>query len=42
MKVLDAIKDHKHMEQVEQLKREHHIGHGHANALVAYHRTKLA
>ena len=42
MKVLDAIKDHKHMEQVEQLKRDHQIGHGHANALVAYHRAKLA
>ncbi len=41
MQVLRAIKDHKHMEQVEHLKRDHQMGHGHANALVAYHRAKL-
>lgn len=39
-KVLDAISDRKHMEQVAVLKSEHKIGHGHANALVAYHRAK--
>ena len=26
----------RHMEMVEYLKREHGMGHGHANALVAY------
>ena len=39
-KVLDAMKDLKHMEQVAHLKTKHNIGHGHANALVAYHRGK--
>jgi len=39
-KVLDALQDKKHMEQVAYLKSEHKIGHGHANALVAYHRAK--
>lgn len=39
-KILDSIKEQKHMEQVAHLKSEHKIGHGHANALVAYHRTQ--
>lgn len=39
-KVLDTVADKKHMEQVAHLKSEHEIGHGHANALVAYHRAK--
>ncbi len=38
--VLDAIGDGRHMEQVAILKEQHGIGHGHANALVAYHRAQ--
>ena len=38
--ILDALHDMKHMEQVAHLKSQHMIGHGHANALVAYHRAK--
>ncbi|WP_144276365.1 DUF4287 domain-containing protein [Demequina sp. NBRC 110053] len=37
---LDAGK--RHMEVVEQLKAEHGMGHGHANAAVAYVKAKLA
>jgi uncharacterized protein DUF4287 len=40
LKLLDAVRDKKHMEQVAFLKSEHKIGHGHANALVAYHRAQ--
>jgi hypothetical protein len=39
--ILDSIKDKKHMEQVAFLKAEHKMGHGHANALVAYHRSQF-
>lgn len=40
LKVLDKIKEQKHMLQVEHLKTTHNMGHGHANALVAYHQAK--
>lgn len=39
----DLLKDHKqlkHMEMVGWLKAEYKIGHGHANAIVAYFRSK--
>jgi Domain of unknown function (DUF4287) len=35
--LLEALGDRKHMEMVAWLKTEHQMGHGHANALVAYH-----
>ena len=38
--LLDGLQELKHMEKVASLKSEHKIGHGHANALVAYHRAK--
>jgi hypothetical protein len=40
LKLLDTVKDKKHMEQVAFLKEQHKLGHGHANALVAYHRAQ--
>lgn len=39
LNLLKGLKGLKHMEQVEWLKSEHGIGHGHANALVAYLRS---
>ena len=38
--LLDGVADRKHMAQVAFLKAGHGIGHGHANALVAFHRAK--
>lgn len=38
--LLDTMRDKKHMEIVSMLKSEHGMGHGHANALVAYHRSQ--
>lgn len=35
--ILQSTGERKHMELVALLKSEHGIGHGHANALVAYH-----
>jgi hypothetical protein len=40
LKLLDTLSSKKHMEVVAVLKSEHKMGHGHANALVAYHRAK--
>jgi hypothetical protein len=37
MQVLAKAGDRKHMELVSLLKTEHAMGHGHANALVAWH-----
>ena len=37
--LLDTLGDLGHMQQVAALKRDHGLGHGHANALVAYHRA---
>ena len=38
--VLEKYKAKTHMEMVGVLKTEHEMGHGHANALVAYFRAK--
>lgn len=40
MAVLDSMGGKKHMEMVAALKSGHGLGHGHANALVAYHRAR--
>jgi hypothetical protein len=38
MSQLGAVKADKHMDQVNYLKNEHGMGHGHANAVVAVYR----
>lgn len=38
--IIDGMQDKKHMEVVAALKSTYKLGHGHANALVAYHRAK--
>lgn len=38
--ILEAVSHRKHLEQVNVLKTEHALGHGHANALVAYFRAQ--
>ena len=38
--IIQAAGNLKHMELVSLLKTEHKLGHGHANALVAYHLSK--
>lgn len=38
MTQLEQVKELKHLEQVNWLKNEHGIGHGHANAIVAVFR----
>lgn len=40
--LLAAQGPRKHMDMVAWLKTEHQMGHGHANALVAYHLAQAA
>ena len=40
LNILDTMKGKKHMEMGAALKSQYKIGHGHANALVAFHRAR--
>ena len=40
MTILDGMTGKTHMQMVTALKTEHNLGHGHANALVAYYRQR--
>jgi hypothetical protein len=40
--VADRLDDHRHMDVVAWLKSEYGMGHGHANAIVAYVKTSLS
>ena len=40
LNLLDAMTEKTHMEKVEVLKTSHKLGHGHANALVAYRKAR--
>ncbi|MFC3550198.1 DUF4287 domain-containing protein [Lysobacter cavernae] len=40
LSLLETMAERRHMAMVTCLKTEHQMGHGHANALVAYHLSR--